>query len=135
MAQNSLEKDEFDLELIQQQILGATIAIIAYIVLIISANQSREDILQRQMGIPVSDNLQPNEIAVISSFLVLTATIILANVAFTRLKEAEKSVESSSTNSNLVTSYTNIASGYSLSIIGNALRLLGNVQRANEQAK
>ncbi|WP_172638602.1 hypothetical protein [Clostridium pasteurianum] len=43
------------------------------------------------MGIQVSNNLQPNQIEAFSSFLVLTSSIILGNVAFTRLKEMENS--------------------------------------------
>lgn len=128
---NITEKDKLDLELIQIQITGSIIGLLTYIVSIISANQSRQIILQRATGMQSSNTLHPEQLAALSSFLSLLKDIILGNVAFVRLKELEDSIKSG-TSKLSITPDVNIVTGYSLDVLGNFIKLLGNLQKVNE---
>lgn len=124
--------DILDLKLIDHEILAAFICIIAYIILIISAKQDREVILLREKGIQKPNNLNPSELAAISSSLVLLSSLILGQIAFIRKDETANNILSGVSKSSIIPNI-NITNGYSLTIIGSVLKTLGAVQRAQEQ--
>lgn len=129
----SKNKTELDLYLIDQELLGSIIAIIAYIILIVSSQQSRKVLLQGQMKTSNSDsnndtNLNPTELALISSWLSLLSIIILAQVAFRRLSELQAQVESGSSHIPL-TPNIYITTGFIFSIVANIIKVIGAQQR------
>ncbi|MDP4090562.1 MAG: hypothetical protein Q8930_15030 [Bacillota bacterium] len=125
----SAEKAAFELCLINREIFGAIVLIIAYVILIISAEQDRQQILQEQAGVQGQNpNLNPVGLAAAASWLTLTGVIILAGIAFQRLEELQSEVQSGSSKTPLMPNI-NIAAGYILSILANTIKAIGVQQR------
>ncbi|GKU24937.1 hypothetical protein [Clostridium folliculivorans] len=126
--------DKLDLALIQKEKSASLIIILAYIILINSAIKEREIILKRQRGINTSNDLEPTQLVVLSSSLTLIGNILLGDIAYTRLRELEKSIRSGESNFS-ITPNLNITTGYTLSILGSIFKTVGVIQRSNEQAQ
>lgn len=122
---------ELDLELIDKEIQGCYIAIISYIILIASAKQDRLTILEESTGFTPTSTA--TELAALSSYVSLTSSLILGEVAFERLNEIEKNIASGITNASILPNIE-IANGYVFSIIGNMLKVSGTVRKVKEQA-
>lgn len=122
---------ELDLELIDKEIQGCYIAIISYIILIASAKQDRITILEESTGFTPTSTA--TELAALSSYVALTSSLILGEVAFERLNEIEKNIASGITNASILPNIE-IANGYVFSIIGNMLKVSGTVRKVKEQA-
>lgn len=122
---------ELDLELIDKEIQGCYIAIISYIILIASAKQDRLTILEESTGFTTTSTA--TELAALSSYVALTSSLILGEVAFERLNEIEKNIASGITNASILPNIE-IANGYVFSIIGNMLKVSGTVRKVKEQA-
>ncbi|MGV3026563.1 hypothetical protein ACED96_12670 [Clostridium thermobutyricum] len=122
---------ELDLELIDKEIQGCYIAIISYIILIASAKQDRLTILEESTGFTPTSTA--TELASLSSYVALTSSLILGEVAFERLNEIEKNIASGITNASILPNIE-IANGYVFSIIGNMLKVSGTVRKVKEQA-
>ncbi|OPX44643.1 hypothetical protein [Clostridium thermobutyricum] len=122
---------ELDLELIDKEIQGCYIAIISYIILIASAKQDRLTILEESTGFTPTSTA--TELAALSSYVALTSSLILGEVAFERLNEIEKNIASGITNASILPNIE-IANGYVFSIIGNMLKVSGTVRKVKEQA-
>ncbi|GFP76110.1 hypothetical protein [Clostridium fungisolvens] len=126
--------DKLDLALIQKEKSASLIVILAYIILITSANKEREIILKKQRGISTSNDLEPTQLVVLSSSLTLIGNIFLGEIAFVRLRELQKNIQSGESNFSL-TPNLNITTGFMFSIIGSIFKTVGVIQRANEQAQ
>lgn len=126
--------DELDLELIEKEISGSILVIFAYIILIISADQARQSILENAEGMKSSSGSQSAELAAFGSGLVLLSNIILGEVAFARLKELQDSIEAGTSTLSIIPNL-NISTGYSFTILGNMFKSLGAFQRVAEQAQ
>lgn len=122
---------ELDLELIDKEIQGCYIAIISYIILIASAKQDRLTILEESTGFTTTSTA--TELAALSSYVALTSSLILGEVAFERLNEIEKNIANGITNASILPNIE-IANGYVFSIIGNMLKVSGTVRKVKEQA-
>lgn len=124
------KNDKFDLELIDEEILGATIGIMANIILISTSLENRKIIL----GLESADTLQPSQLSVLSSSLTLISILILSKIAFARLKEAEVKNKTTSNKTSIIP-YENISEGYTVNILGNIYKLIGAIQKSNIQAQ
>lgn len=126
--------EKLDLALIQKEKSASVIIILAYIVLINSANKERDILLKRQRGIKTTNDLEPTQLVILASFLSLVGNILLGDIAYTRLREVEKNIQSGESNFT-ITPNLNITAGYTLSILGGIFKTVGVIQRANEQAQ
>ncbi|MBK1811631.1 hypothetical protein JHL18_13485 [Clostridium sp. YIM B02505] len=126
--------DKLDLALIQKEKSASLIIILAYIILINSANKEREIILKKQRGINTSNDLEPTQLVVLSSSLALVGNIFLGEIAFARLRELQKNIQSGESNFS-ITPNLNITTGFIFSILGSIFKTIGVIQRANEQAQ
>ena len=126
--------EKLDLALIQKEKSASVIIILAYIVLINSANKERDILLKRQRGIETTNDLEPTQLVILASFLSLVGNILLGDIAYTRLREVEKNIQSGESNFT-ITPNLNITAGYTLSILGGIFKTVGVIQRANEQAQ
>lgn len=132
MAKKDLSKTAFDLQLANYQITASIIYIIAYFIVIISANQDRQVILQRQFGSDKSSNLpDPAKTLALGTKLILISSIIIALTAFARLREREREIQAGTSTSSIIPNIL-IFRGSMFSVLGNLLKVIGTQQRANE---
>lgn len=124
-----------DLTLIDKEILGAIITIAAYIILIISAQGDRGELISRRTGNAQGESrINPASLATISSILIFIGSLILGQVAFIRLRERAEIVQSGEDSGSLAPNI-NIAFGYALAIAANFFKALGAEQREAEAAR
>ena len=126
--------DQLDLELIEREINGCLIAIIANLILIESSNKNRQIILDREMGIEPSNALEATQLAVLSSSLTLLSNTILEDIAYTRLIEREQNIETGTAQGTIIPNI-NITTGYRVTLLGNSIKLIGAIQRLQEQGE
>lgn len=119
-----LGNEELELKLIDEEILGASLAIIAYIILIISANEDKEIILNRRQGIESIDEAHPDRLIALSSIIILIAYIILGNVANVRYEESNTLYENGELNISPHPLLL-LSNGYFIAIIGMLLKAIG----------
>jgi hypothetical protein len=136
MAQSELinvsERASLDLNLALREILGAIIGILGYIILIVSAKQDIIEILQSQSRTePPSDPAPAPRTVATSSLFLLAASLILSQIAITRLKEREIDLQTGITTPSIVPNI-NITIGSMLSVLGNIFKSIGTQQRASE---
>jgi hypothetical protein len=126
--------DQLDLELIEREINGCLIAIIANLVLIESSIKNRQIILDREMGIEPSAPLEATQLAALSSSLTLLSNAILENIAYTRLIEREQTIEAGTAQGTIIPNI-NITTGFRITLLGNSIKLIGAIQRLQEQGE
>ncbi|MDD7793147.1 hypothetical protein [Clostridium sp. 'White wine YQ'] len=124
--------DQLDLELIEREIQGTMISILANLSLLASANKNRQLILDRQNGIKSSNPLEATQLAALSSLLTLCSATILSEIAEIRLVEREQNIESG-TAKGTITPNINITFGYKVVISGLVFRAIGALQRLQEE--
>jgi hypothetical protein len=124
--------DQLDLELIEKEISGSVIAVLAYIVLILSAYEDKRILFNRQRGLEPNSAVSPNRLVALSNSLVLIAYIIFGNVADRRYVEIVES-ESIEDTPLTPTPNLNISKGYNIAIVGCIFKVLGAMQRVNEE--
>ena len=121
-----------DLILTNFEKFGALIGIASYILLIISAQQAKENIIQQQSD--AHTNVGPNDstkTAATSSWLRLFTFLILATIAYIRLREREQRIESGMETSS-ATPNLNITIGSWIVVIGFLLVSIGAQQRSEQ---
>ncbi|WP_238885231.1 hypothetical protein [Clostridium sp. YIM B02551] len=126
--------DQLDLELIEREIQGTLISIIANLALIASATKNRQLILDRKKGIEPSNPLEATQLAALSSLLTLHAATILGEIAEIRLVEREQNIESGIAKGT-ITPNINITFGYKVVISGLVFRAIGALQRLQEEGE
>lgn len=124
--------DQLDLELIEKEISGSIIAILAYIALILSAYEDKHILFNRQRGLEPSSAVTPNRLVALSSALILISYIVLGDAANRRYIEIKGEIDASETPLTS-TPNLNIRNGYSIAIIGLILKLKGALQRVNQE--
>lgn len=124
--------DKLDLELIEKEITASYIGIISFILLIASAEQSRNAIFENQKEEASEDELASAEIGVLAFSTALIANIMLQEIACTRLKELENNIANGLTNDS-ITPNIFIANGYALSTISLSLKTIGAIGKLKEQ--
>jgi hypothetical protein len=126
--------EKLDLALIQKEKSASFVIILAYIVLINSANKEKEIILKKQRGITASNDLEPTQLVVLASLLSLIGNMLLGEIAYARLRELEKNIQSGESNFSIRPNL-NITTGYVFTILGGIFKSIGVIQRSNEQAQ
>lgn len=132
MTNPDLSTTGLDLQLINYETVAFIIYIIGYSIAIVSANQNRQVILQRQFGSDKSSNLpDPAKTIALATKITLISSIIIALTAFARLREREREIQAGTSTSSIVPNIL-IFRGGILSVLGNLFKAIGTQQRANE---
>jgi uncharacterized protein YacL len=121
-----------DLCLIQCERRAAIVAIIAYLFILVSADQAEAQIIAEEKNHkdknPIGNSAKT---AAIGSVLLLINIIILAQIAFTRLREKqEKLMKGEKTDS--ISPNINLSAGFLIGVLGNLFRAIGALQRSSE---
>ncbi|GEM_PF-6903458 len=126
------DKASFELNLTLKEILGAIVDIIGYIILIISAKQNINEILQSQNRTETPDEPSPApRTAATATLFFMAASVIFAQVAAARLREREINLQAGITTGSIIPNI-NMTTGSVLSVLGNILKVIGTQQRASE---
>lgn len=120
-----------DLCLIQKERFAAIIAIIAYLIILISTNQAEAQVIAKEKNLEYKGPSSAKS-AAIGSTLLLINVIILAQIAFTRLRNKQEELMKGEETSSIVPNI-NLSAGYAIGVMGNTLRAIGSLQRAREE--
>jgi hypothetical protein len=134
---SELTEDEIlNLELLEGEKSSSYLVLLAFAVLIISANREKANILYKNTSTDTkySPFQNPSQLVFIASALDLLANIMLGKIAFTRLLQRERMFISGEDKRSILPN-VNISRGFLLVILGDALITLGTFQRANEEAE
>lgn len=112
--------DDLDIELANMQILGASITVFGYILLIISAEQDKLRIFQKQLGVKIT--AQPAQIGYEGMIFTLTGAYILAVLAKIRLEEKNIQIEKGYSKE-LIWPYESIVVGGIINVISNIIKI------------
>lgn len=120
-----------DLQMVNGEISGILLVIFAYLIILAASLQLRQTLLQQQAGMkPASNSPTPSEMISGGAWIILFATILLAEISFARLDQKAAQASSGQSEASL-TPFILIADGYKFSIIANILRAVGAQQIAN----
>lgn len=112
--------------------VGSIIVIIAYILIIISGQQTKQDILQKQAGQEMNSNLpKPAQLVAVAGWVRVIGVLTLAFVASQRLKEREKNLANGEETGSIIPN-VNINIGAESALISYIIEAIGTQQRAEE---
>lgn len=124
-----------DMILINFEKLGAVLGILAYTILLGSAQQAEKELVREQIT-PKSPIVTPtsSQLSVNAVTLSLITGLILSTVALIRLKERERNI-ALGTDTNPITPNINVTLGSWIGILGTSSVLLGALQRETQSRR